>query len=273
MSAPVHTSGGDAAYERYPLADLLPDQDLDHRAADVFDRLATFVVGEHSLQGSLQLVVDLAASALSGVDGVGITLMKKGKYLTAVSTTPKVVELDQLQYDLKAGPCLQAIRDAEMQLTRSLLIEDRWPEYASKALYAGAMSILAIPIEGPGEVLGAINFYSSRENAFTDNDIAIAKSLNARSSVVLINVKRYEESTELAAQLQEALQSRAVIDQAKGVLMATEHLSADEAFEKLKALSQRVNIKVRDLATGIVGNVTAHEGSSTPGVTVSGLAP
>ena len=237
------------------MADLRSAPDLDVRVAEAFDRLATFVIAEHSFSAALQLIVDLAASAVQDADGVSISIKKNGKVLTAVSSNAKAVELDQLQYDAAAGPCLQAIQDASMQLTQSLLTDDRWPEFTNKALYAGAISILAVPIKSSGEVLGALNFFSSRENAFTDGDLSVAQAFTERSAAVLLNVKVYEELTELAAQLQEALQSRAVIDQAKGIIMATEHVSADAAFDRLRRLSQKSNVKVRELARRLVDGV------------------
>ncbi|HEX2053206.1 MAG TPA: GAF and ANTAR domain-containing protein [Actinomycetota bacterium] len=234
------------------MADLRAACQVDDPLADAFDRLSGFVLTEHCLDSALQLVIDLASSALKGTEAAGISLKKGTKVFTAVSTGQRAVELDELQYDLGDGPCLQAMRDGEMQLTQSLISEQRWPQYTSRALYAGAMSILALPVQAGGQVLGALNFYSSREQAFSETDLAVARAFTDRSAVVLLNAKIYEEASELAAQMQEALASRAVIDQAKGIIMVTEKVSAEVAFKRLKSLSQAANVKVRDLARRIV---------------------
>jgi GAF domain-containing protein len=138
------------------------------------------------------------------------------------------------------------------QLVRSMLREPRWPDFTNRALYEGVQSILAFPLRSSEEVFGALNLYSQQEDAFDDRSVSLGETLAARASVVLLNASRFEEATRLADQLQEALKSRAVIDQAKGVLMEREKISADEAFDRLKSLSQRSNLKVRDLATHLV---------------------
>lgn len=130
------------------------------------------------------------------------------------------------------------------------------PEFTNKALYEGVQSILAYPLKSKNEAFGALNFYSPRREAFSEEAISLGVTFATRASALLLDATRYEAAMELATQLQEALQSRAVIDQAKGMLMDRHKVSGDEAFEQLKAISQRKNIKVRDLAQRMVDEVT-----------------
>ena len=225
-------------------------------AEDAFDALASYVVTDHSLEGALQLVVDLAAASIPGAQMVGISLLRHGGVTTAVSSGARVETIDLLQYRSGSGPCLQAIADAVPQLVRSMLTETRWPEFTNNALYEGVQSILAFPLRSADEVFGALNLYSHQDDAFNDRAVDLGEVFASRASVVLLNAARFEEATRLAEQLQEALQSRAVIDQAKGVLMEREKIGADEAFERLKALSQRSNLKVRELARRLVEDAT-----------------
>ncbi len=234
------------------MVDLRVGVDSDQAVADAFEALANYVISDNTVDGALQLLVDLAGACIEGAEAVGISLMRRGGVVTAVSSKPKVIAIDNLQYDSGSGPCLQAMADGEMQMVTSLLTEDRWPEFTNKALYEGVQSIVAYPLKSKEEVFGALNVYSPRDQAFSHHAISVGEVFAARASVLLVNATRYEAAIQLASQLEEALQSRAVIDQAKGILMEREKISADEAFDRLKSVSQHSNIKVRELAQRIV---------------------
>jgi GAF domain-containing protein len=231
------------------------DPDTDNAEAGAFDALARFVISEHTIEQALQLVVDLARPAVGEADAVGVSLLRKGSVMTAAATGPRTLAVDHLQYQAGSGPCLQAIKDGEVQIVRAMLTESRWPDFTNKALYEGVQSILACPLKTDGEVLGALNFYSSHEQGFDSRAVSVGEAFAVRASVLLLNVSRYQAASELASQLEEALQSRAVIDQAKGILMEREKISSDEAFDRLKLGSQHSNIKVRELAQRIVAGV------------------
>jgi GAF domain-containing protein len=227
--------------------------------AKSFDEFARYIVSEYSLEKTLEMVVDLAVQSLAGADFAGISLRKDGHIYTAASNAPNVEEIDALQYSLGSGPCLQAMDDGEIQEIPSMLTEARWPEFTNKALYAGVLSVLSVPLKVHDECFGALNCYSVSENAFVPRDHALARTFGAQAGVVLMNARVYRAATDLSRQLQEAIESRAVIDQAKGVLMAREHLTADEAFEKLRRASQKANLKVREIAQRVVSSVTSGQ--------------
>jgi GAF domain-containing protein len=149
------------------------------------------------------------------------------------------------------------------QVVRSLIVEKRWPAFTNTALYCGVQSLLCCPLKEGDRIVGSLSFYSSNEGAFGGQVGARAEEFADLAAVLLTNARSYEASNALAAQLNEALLSRAVIDQAKGILMATEGISAEEAFDKIKSLSQHTNIKVRELARRIVDGRRA-EGVSPP---------
>jgi AmiR/NasT family two-component response regulator len=100
--------------------------------------------------------------------------------------------------------------------------------------------------------VGALNLYAHVPEGFGDDDESLGRDLAAAAAAVMVNVSAYWTAFDLSAQLQQALDSRAVIEQAKGVLMAQRHVDADQAFEILRAASQRYNRKLRDIASGIV---------------------
>ena len=132
----------------------------------------------------------------------------------------------------------------------------RWPNFCPVALKAGIASLMAIPLGGNTPTVGAINFYARQPYVFTSADRALATLFAAQASVAAANAQQYadlqSERDKMARRLEEALRSRAVIDQAMGVIMERENLTPEEAFAMLRTASQQVNVKVRDIAAEIV---------------------
>ncbi|HEX2180441.1 MAG TPA: ANTAR domain-containing protein [Actinomycetota bacterium] len=221
--------------------------------ADALEKLATHAVSEETVGAEIRLIVELAGPPV-GAQAVSISLVdKNGKVGTVFSSNAATADaVDGVQYEMGTGPCLQAIRDGETQVVSSMLKESRWPEITNRALYAGVQSVIAYPLKSKDGCFGALNFYSSKEEAFADDAIALGSRFAARAAARLLDATRYEAASELASQLRQALESRAEIDQAKGILMERHKISADEAFERLKLISQRSSIKVRDVARMIV---------------------
>lgn len=176
--------------------------------------------------------------------------VKKGAP-SAIAGNGHHIDLEKLAVAPAPGPGTDAAGQGRTQSVRSLIVEKRWPEFTNHALYCGVQSVLACPLSGDGQVIGNVVLYSSQASAFQAQQAAVAQAFADSAAVLLSNARAYEAATVLTAQLNEALQSRAVIDQAKGILMATQGLSADEAFDKIRNISQTTNIKVRELAQQI----------------------
>ncbi|MDP9427358.1 MAG: GAF and ANTAR domain-containing protein [Actinomycetota bacterium] len=138
--------------------------------------------------------------------------------------------------------------------------EQRWPDYAAEVLEHEVRSSLSIPLPFQGAVIGALNVYSTEPGAFASPPALDAAMTVAETvAVAVANVHAHARLGEEAANLRLAMQSRAVIEQAKGVLMAQRGLDADRAFEILREASMRSNRKLRDIATGIVGSVQVRQ--------------
>ena len=115
------------------------------------------------------------------------------------------------------------------------------------------MSALSVPLRIREDNVGALNLYS-RQQSFDDNDERVATEFALQATVALANARAYEKSQLLVTQLEQALETRDVIGQAKGVLMQRDGCDADEAFQQLVLISQRRNVKLRDIALEIVGS-------------------
>jgi GAF domain-containing protein len=238
-----------------------PD-DLWHSLADLSGLLLT----EESLETTLRRVADMAVRSITGCDAVGVTLFEDGKPTTRAATGGLVYEVDNYQYHIDEGPCLQSVRDQRPYEIPDMATEDRWPQFCEHAAEWGIHSSLSLPLTVRGQTLGALNLYSRNCRVFTDADREIALLFASQAAVALANTHVYAASVRLATQLGEALQSRAVIDQAKGIVMAHKHCDEDRAFEVLRAVSQARNRKLRDVAHDVVTATISGDQLSIPEV-------
>ena len=213
--------------------------------------LSGIVLGDHCLQAVLQRASEIAQRAIRGADEVSVT-MKDGQPATVASSGPLATEVDESQYAVDSGPCLQAIAEGEVVLVLDLATETRWPQYTARAIATGVGSSLSIPLPVDGAYVGALNVYSRTANAFDKTAVKVGQDLAAYAAIVLNNAGLYFTATTRADQLAQALQSRAVIDQAKGILMGARRCTADEAFQILVRLSQQSQRKLRDVAQALV---------------------
>jgi GAF domain-containing protein len=223
--------------------------------SDALRVLAEFLVAESTLGETLQRVSEITIDALPGAEIAGITMLdERGQATTAVFTDPDSPEIDQGQYESGRGPCLDAWRRKEVVRVPDMHeAADEYPEFSSLALEHGVLSTLSLPLVAAGKGIGALNLYSRQQNGFTEADAELGEDLATAASIVLANASAYWQVFELSEHLQRAMDSRAVIDQAKGILMArTAGLDADAAFAILARASQRENVKVREIARRII---------------------
>lgn len=208
--------------------------------------------GEVSFDSTLQQVVDLACAGVSGCSMAGITLLERSGPTTAVATSHTAATVDAIQYRINSGPCLDAYRRQVINRVDSTDTDERWPEFCHGAAEAGVHAILSLPLIVNSDGIGCLNLYSEAEAGFDERDERSGIVFATHASVTLANARAYWRTDELRRNLEEALESRGVIDQAKGILMAREGCNADDAFDILRRASQRANRKVRDLAQEIV---------------------
>lgn len=153
---------------------------------------------------------------------------------------------NRIQYEVDQGPCLDAIRHLEVFECGRLDREERWPAFSKRACAeTGVTSMVAFRLFVDEDTMGALNLYSKAADAFDDESREIGAVFAAHAAVALASARKEE-------QLEAALSSRDVIGQAKGLLMAREDITSEEAFAVLRKASQRLNVKLRDIADGVV---------------------
>lgn len=225
--------------------------------AEALTELAGLLLDDEGVHPTLQRVADLAVRTIPGCAGAGVTLVGPDGFTTAAFTHPDVLAVDREQYRVGDGPCLTAV--AERAVVRVDLGEaaNRWPDFARAARGCGVSSFLAAPLLARGEAVGSLNLYSKSPDGFDALDETLVALFVGQASVALANARMYASTRRLTSQLEEALASRAGIEQAKGVLMARHGVGPEEAFALLRRRSQATNTKLREVARTVVAEATA----------------
>lgn len=217
--------------------------------------LARFEVAETTVGDTLLRIAEITLDAVPTAAAAGFTVLgEHGRPTTAVYTDELSPVVDQAQYDSGRGPCLDAWRAGRIVRVDHLDTDtDEYPEFAAACRSRGIASTLSLPIVGGGTSMGALNLYATTAAAFDAGTEDLCAELALAAGSVVANVSAYWTAFELSQHLTEAMESRAIIEQAKGILMAqSPELDADGAFALLSSASQRENVKVRDIARRIV---------------------
>lgn len=234
--------------------------------ASVFGRLQSLLISLDNIETFLQQVTELASLVVEPPVSCGITVRQDGQPLTVASTDARAEALDETQYATSEGPCLHALRTGETVNIPDMDKEVRWPEYGGAAIEQGLRCSLSLPLTVQGATLGAMNVYAFHDkNAFTPEQRQRCEVFAAQASGALQLAAWRTRDAELRDQLEQALTSRTVIDQALGILMGQQQCTVEEAFALLRMRSQGSNQKLRDVAADLVTRVTGQAaGSARP---------
>jgi GAF domain-containing protein len=214
-----------------------------------------------------QFLHELAVLSVQAVDGAmscGMSLRQHGKARTAACTDPDAAAADEIQYESGDGPCLHAVRHGRPVRIDDTTASERWPRFSRRAAELGIRSCYALPLVVDGEPVGALVLYARRPGAFGPAEAKRADRFASDASGALTLALRMASCADLNDQLRSSIASRAIIDQALGVIMATEHCPQDRALALLKAISQNNNVRLRDLAASIVMRVSGEPPQSAP---------
>jgi len=220
-----------------------------------FAELGRIILGSQPLDAVLQQVVQLAEQTLAGAAMVSITLVERERSWTAAFSGERALQLDERQYDAGFGPCMDAAITGETVVIKDTATTDVYADFATAARDLGVATTLSVGLPIPQRIIGALNIYGADGATFDGDAVRLAETFAGYAAVALANAALYQSTVDLAENLQRAMQSRAVIEQAKGILMGQNRCSADEAFAMLSLASQRSNRKLRDVAADIVARV------------------
>src|SRR6202048_2151651 len=230
-------------------------EDADLHAA--IGNLAGLVAGSLGLPELLAEVASFAVGAIPGADGAGVTLLRLDRVDNMVaalaSSAPFVAEIDEIQYvTLHEGPCITAALERRTVRSGSLGGEKMWPRFGPRVGRLGVHSALSLPLLLPDQVVGAINVYAHGKDVFDEHAAELGEMFAQPGAVAVHNAQILADALSLTAQLQRALSTRPVIDQAIGLIRGRTGRSVEDAFTHLREMSQAEHRKLADVAQQIV---------------------
>lgn len=222
--------------------------------AEQFTELAQTLFDADTVASVLGHVIHAAREITPGCELASVTMRDpQGGFTTPAYTDELADRIDQIQYAADEGPCLEATRANGLGLAWCADLEadtDQWPTFSPEAVRLGMGALLGVGLFPRGDPprLGALNLYSTRRHGLDATDRHVALLLASHASVALSHTMAVHAGQLEAAQLTEALQSRDVIGQAKGILMERQGIDAGAAFDVLRRASQDLNVKVHEIA-------------------------
>jgi GAF domain-containing protein len=218
--------------------------------------LAKVMLVGRDLSEVLAEIARIARAAMPGSEATSITLIRGEVPFTAAHDGQLAWDADELQYERDYGPCVDAGRSGQVFLVEDMRTEQRWPDYAQHAAAHGVGSSLSVPLPFQSATIGALNNYASRPDAFGPDDVVLAEEVASWVALAVSHAHTAASTGEELAQMRAAMVARAVIEQAKGMLIERYQVNADEAFTLLTHASQDTNIKLRNVAAELVGTGT-----------------
>ena len=231
------------------------------RLAQVFVELADTLVDEFDVVDLLQMLTERSVELLNA-DAAGLMLAdERGDLRLMASTTERARLVELLELQIAEGPCREAFLTG-VPIVNVVLADarERWPRFTEAAVAAGFGGTHALPMRLRGKVLGALNLFTDDGAPFTEDDIAVGQAMADVATIGLLHERTLREQTLVSEQLQTALHSRVLVEQAKGVLAARSKITVDEAFSRMRVHARHTGVTLTAVATGVV------EGSIDPRV-------
>lgn len=219
---------------------------------------------DRALEDVVREILRIAGGAALGADAASITLLRQDDTaFTAAHHGDIALAADEMQYQRGHGPCMDAARGGVVIRIDDMRTETRFGDYGPSVAEHGIRSSLSIPLPYQGTSIGALNLYGAEPAAFdTRETLEAGEEVAEAIAVAVLNAHSHARLDDQARNLRLAMESRAVIEQAKGVLVAQRHVTAEQAFEILRSASQRYNRKLRDIAAAVVASAASP---GTPG--------
>ena len=210
------------------------------------------LLSDETLQSALLLGTTLATETVPGSSGAGVSLTDAGRLVTTAASDAIVKRADTLQYEVGAGPCLEAMRTLRTVRVDDLTRDTRWPAWTSQARKLPLASVLSVPLRLHGDVTGALKVYATQPSHFGDREERLLTMFAEQATVLLANVRSRDELEQANARLRAVVRSRDLISMAKGVLMARNDLAEQAAFAALTEAARQQNVTVGEVARRIL---------------------
>jgi GAF domain-containing protein len=218
----------------------------------VLTDFARLLANDYAVSDALHDLVD-GVTKVVGITGAGVSLVNGDRITFATAANEAVTVIERLQEGTQAGPCLDAHRSGQPVLVADVTDHsERWPALAQAAPAVGLVAVAGIPMQLNGTRLGALNLYHSARREWSDDEVNMARLLADMATGSVANASRLDKVRHTTAQLQVALDSRIIIEQAKGVLAGETNISVDEAFRVLRHHARNNNASLHSVADAVV---------------------
>ena len=219
---------------------------------DLHESLARVALTGRDLDEVLSEITTVARKAIPAVDAASITLIRGEKAFTAAYDGQMALDADELQYERGYGPCVDAGLAGQVMAIDDMTTEQRWPDYCRVVAARGIGSSLSIPLPFQSTTIGALNNYARTTAAFGEVDRTLAEEVASWIALAIGYAGIAAQTAEELHHLKTAMKSRAVIEQAKGILVERFKITEEIAFAMLSRASQDGNVKLRDVASQLV---------------------
>jgi GAF domain-containing protein len=218
------------------------------------ERFATNLTGGYGVGDVLH---DLTSEITDVLDltGAGVTLVQDGKQRFVTAAVDAIAGLERVQEDHQLGPCVDAVTTAQPMTVSDLEGSDtsqRWPEYSQAAKAAGIRAVAGIPMLAEGTAVGAVNLYSRNPRTWPAEDLRVASVFANIATGYLVHASAAQQHQRTREQLEQALSTRVIIEQAKGVLATQREIDVDEAFLLLRKHARDHGARIHDVARAVV---------------------
>ena len=224
--------------------------------SEFFVQVADTLVDDYDLVGFLNDLTEMAAS-VSTAAAVGIVLTDhrdRVRFMAASNETGRLLELFQIQND--EGPCLDCVIGGAPVINADLAnAGDRWPVFAPRAIEAGFQSVHAFPMRLRDKVIGALNLFGTEDSHFDPDEVRVVQALADVATIAILHERNLAQAEVLTEQLQTALNSRVVIEQAKGALAHAEGISTSAAFDLMRARARSTRTRLVDVAQAVLSDL------------------
>ncbi|MDP8974788.1 MAG: GAF and ANTAR domain-containing protein [Actinomycetota bacterium] len=213
--------------------------------------LSQTLLSDERIDGFLARTARLSVALIPACDTCSVSVLTDGKVRTRASSDELAERVDRHQYREGHGPCLEAIETGASIRSVHFDEETRWRSFVTLAAAEGVVGSYSVPLEAAERTVGALNLYSL-SRTFGADDEEVSEAFAAHAAVAVANADAYHQARDLSRHLEEALKSRDLIGQAKGIIMERERVTADQAFDMLRKVSQAKNVKLREVAELVV---------------------
>jgi GAF domain-containing protein len=215
-------------------------------------RFARLLPTPYKVETALDELV-LSVTAVFDLVGAGVSLLEDGVLRFVSATTAPVVTLERVQELTQQGPCMEASNTGEVVAVADLRESaGRWPDYTDTALELGVLAVAGIPMWLNQERLGAVNLYSTGPRTWSEEDLDAARTLASVATGYIVNANKWSQAQQVTEQLEQALESRVVIEQAKGIIASVRGITPDAAFDLIRKHARANRAPLHAIARAII---------------------